>query len=309
MSVHAAALIALGRGGLWGDVAHRILYEAVLANAADDGRRAVEAMRAPDVGELVVAHLHFYLADGDGRPVPFVEARGRATAAVAAAIPGAIEMRRDWSDILWKVPSLVDATLGIPSHPLRYDHVRMYTRQCRHHWVLPRAGLAEAALLARYHVHIRLEIDIVPPEPEAIGRLLADLTRAMHDCGAVRRGHAFRMCPTSLYDAQYRLSEASLATIDYVMPLLKNMRGFLETRPEDPDEPRRLLVVIWYGHPTPLLGSCPGGPASARDIIKLVKQKRLSKYVDLPRKILDEKETLKKWSKEDDHMQTVPTYY
>ena len=293
-------------------MAHKILYEALLAETAEEGRRAVEAMRAPDVGELVSANLHFYLADGEGRPVPLVEARGRATAAVVAAIPGAMEAWRDGHLIWWNVPSLLDATPGRESRCLRYgilrhDSFRLYTRQCHHHLVLVRSGLAEAALLAQYHAHVRLEIDVVPPEPEAVGRLLADLTREMHDRGAVRRGHTFRMCPTSLFEAKYRMSEASLAAIDYVLPLVKDMRVFLETRPEDPDKQSHLLGVSCHGEPIPLLVMCPGGPAGARDIIKHAEQKRLRQYERTSRKC-DGQDIVIKWYEEDKHV-TDPNYY
>jgi hypothetical protein len=285
-------------------MAHKILYEALLAETAEEGRRAVEAMRAPDVGELATAKLHFYLADGDGRPVPFVEARGRVTAAVAAAIPDARETGRDGFSIVWKVPD-------------RHDHVRVYTRQCRHHSVGGGCDLAKAAMLARFPAHLRLSVDTGPPEkpaaslksPEGVGRFLADLTRAMHDCGAVRHGHAFRMCPTTLYEAGYRLSPASLAAIDHVLPVLKDRRIFLETHPEDPDAQRHVLAVRFHGETTPLLVLCAGGPVAARDILRHAEQKRLVEHERVSLKALEERKTITAWYVEDIPLIREPNHF
>jgi hypothetical protein len=255
-----------------------VVRRALLEEAAEEGRRAAASMEAPDVGELLRAHLVFHLVDREAKDgevdVPFLAPRPGCITRAFESLGCREKYRRDGTTMYWAMPRQRDRDT--------VDVVDVHTMPSGFFHALESPEVYSA--LEGFQAHVTL--NVVCPTPDAVGAMLADITGALLTHGATGYRHALRLSPVCC-SASYKLSESVVQRFEYLFPFVRKSVS-LETAPPPghsehsghfPDfSPAPLIIRLDDGDPWVELIGCHRGPSGARDILRHVDQKWVRRY-------------------------------
>jgi hypothetical protein len=271
------AFKALSRAGLW-EVAPAVVRRALLEEATEEGRRAAASMEAPDVGELIRAHLVFHLVDREAKDgevnVPFLAPRPGCITRAFQSLGCREKYTRSGTTMYWAMPRQRDRDMDdvvvvntMPSgflHPL--DSPEMYS------------------VIEGFQAHVTL--NVVCPTPDTVGAMLADITGALLTHGATGYRHVLRLSPVCC-SASYKLSESVVQRFEYLFPFVRKSESLETALPPGhsghsghfPDFfPAPLIIRLDDGDPWVELIGCHRGPSGARDILRHVDQKWIRRH-------------------------------